>query len=225
MPFLIGAQSAGAVEFDTVIGASGLLPVLPTVQRIKIGAARAGQRAHVWADEFSVHILIDGQLVKTVPSNLTAEDLATLRMRGAPGRAAARFPSASPAGALPGGTVVEIERAVDANGIADLAGQSIKIGTELARRGVTLRLDGHLFHVVHDGALAKTLPYPIPAGERGTLRGARIAATALPPPAPGPVSVQRKVPRDGAIMVTRQKLRVGRTYAGKIVTVRVSALT
>jgi hypothetical protein len=31
--------------------------------------------------------------------------------------------------------------------------------------------------------------------------------------------VQRKVPRDGVIMVTRQRLRVGTTYAGKIVTV------
>jgi hypothetical protein len=33
--------------------------------------------------------------------------------------------------------------------------------------------------------------------------------------------VQRKVPRDGVIMVTRQRLRVGATYAGKIVTVHV----
>src|SRR5262249_51861485 len=33
---------------------------------------------------------------------------------------------------------------------------------------------------------------------RGKLRGARIAATVLPPPVPGPVSVQRKVPRDGS---------------------------
>ena len=80
---LLGAQSAGAVEFDTVISASGVLGVLPAVQRIKMGAERAGQLAHVWADEFSVHVLIGGQLVKTVPSSLDAEDLATLRMRGA----------------------------------------------------------------------------------------------------------------------------------------------
>jgi hypothetical protein len=53
------------------------------------------------------------------------------------------------------------------------------------------------------------------------LRGTRIAAAALASPAPGPVSVQRKVPRDGVIMVTRQRLRVGATYAGKVVTVHV----
>jgi hypothetical protein len=48
-----------------------------------------------------------------------------------------------------------------------------------------------------------------------------VAPGSLPPPAPGPVSVQRKVPRDDVIMVTRQRLRVGATYAGKIVTVHV----
>jgi hypothetical protein len=65
------------------------------------------------------------------------------------------------------------------------------------------------------------MPSPIPAADRGTLRGARIAAAALPPPAVGPVSVQRQVPRDGVIMITRQRLRFGVTYASKIVIVHV----
>ena len=86
---------------------------------------------------------------------------------------------------------------------------------------VTLRLDGHLIHVVHDGVLAKTLPSPIPAEQRAKIRGARIATTQLPAPAPGPISAQRKVPRDGYVMVARQRLRVGRSYAGKIVTIHV----
>ena len=220
---LLGAQSAGAVEFDTVISASGVLGVLPAVQRIKLGPAWAGQLAHVRADEFTVHVLIGGQLVKTVPSSLSAEDLATLKMRGAaPAGPPPAAPAPAKAGALPGGTVIEVGRNVDGNGVADLGGHRLKIGPELAFRRVTLRLDGHLVHVICDGALAKTLPSPIPAASRGTLRGARIAAAALPPPpAPGPVSVQRKVPRDGVIMVTRQRLRVGATYAGKIVTVHV----
>ncbi len=221
-PALISAQSAGAVEFDTVISAAGVLGVIPAVQRIKLGPGRAGQLAHVWADEFTVHVLIDGQLIKTVPSCLNAEDLATLKMRGAsPAGPPPAAPSPAKAGALPGGTVIEVDRSIDSNGTADLAGHRLKVGAELARRRVTLRLDGHLIHVISNGTLAKTLPSPIPAAERGKLRGARIAGTALPPPAPGPVSVQRKVPRDGVIMVTRQRLRVGATYAGKIVTVHV----
>jgi hypothetical protein len=110
-------------------------------------------------------------------------------------------PPAMPAPAratLPAGTVIEVSRTVDVNGNADLAGHKIKIGTELARSKVTLRLDGHLIHVIADGVLAKTLPSPVPAGDRAGLRGARIAGTPLPAPAPGPVSVQRKVPRDAS---------------------------
>jgi hypothetical protein len=123
--------------------------------------------------------------------------------------------------ALPAGTVIEVSRTVDVNGNADLAGHKVKLGPELARGKVTLRLDGHLLHVIRDGILAKTLPSPVPAQDRAKLRGARIAGSPLPAPAPGPVTVQRKVPKDGVIMVTRQRLRVGATYAGKIVTVRV----
>ena len=222
VPRLVLSPSGGAVEFETVISPAGVLSVLPRVQRLKLGPALAGQVARVWADEVTVHVLIAGQLVKTVPSSLDAEHLAELRMRGA---AAAGPPPAIPAPArastLPAGTVIEVDRAIDADGNADLAGRTVKIGAELARTRVTLRLDGHLIHVIAGGVLAKTLPSPVPAGDRAGLRGARIAGTPLPAPAPGPVSVQRKVPRDGVIMVTRQRLRVGATYAGKIVTVHV----
>jgi hypothetical protein len=97
----------------------------------------------------------------------------------------------------------------------------VKIGYELANRRVTLRLDGHLMHVVHDGVLAKTLPTPIGAEQRTALRGARIATGELPSPSACPIRVERKVPVDGVIMVARQRLRVGRTYAGEIVTIHV----
>ena len=205
-----------------MISPAGVLSVLPRVQRLKMGPALAGQAARVWADEVTVHVTIGGQLVKTVPSSLDAEDLAELRMRGAaPAGPPPAMPAPARADALPAGTVIEVDRTVDANGTADLAGHKVKVGAELARSKVTLRLDGHLIHVIAGGVLAKTLPSPVPAGDRARLRGARIAGTPLPAPAPGPVSVQRKVPRDGVIMVTRQRLRVGATYAGKIVTVHV----
>ena len=167
-------------------------------------------------------MLIGGQLVKTVPSSLDAEDLATPKMPGAsPVGPPPAAPAPARAGSLPSGTVIEVDRAADANGVADLAGHRVKAGAELARRRVTLRLDGHLVHVITGGVLARTLPSPVPAADRARLRGARIAAAALPPPAPGPVSIHRKVPKDGVIMVTRQRLRVGATYARKIVTVHV----
>ncbi|TNC28632.1 hypothetical protein FG385_05080 [Amycolatopsis alkalitolerans] len=117
--------------------------------------------------------------------------------------------------------MIEVDRALDGNGVTSLAGHRLKIGPELAGAKVTLRLDGHLVHVVHHDLLAKTLPSPLPADQRTTIRGARIATTQLPAPAPGPISVQRKVPRDGVIMVARQRLRIGTVYAGKIVTIHV----
>jgi integrase-like protein/Mu transposase-like protein len=222
VPRLVLSPSGEAVEFETAISPAGVLSVLPRAQRLKMGKALAGEVARVWADEVTVHVLIGGKPAKTVPSALDAEDLAELRMRGA---APAGPPPATPAPAraepLPAGTVIEVSRTVDVNGNADLAGRKVKIGPELARSKVTLRLDGHLLHVIADGVLAKTLPSPVAADDRAGLRGARIADTPLPAPAPGPVSVQRKVPKDGVIMVTRQRLRVGAAYAGKIVTVHV----
>jgi len=222
VPRLVLSPSGQAVEFETPISAAGVLSVLPRAQRLKLGRALAGQAARVWADEITVHVSIGGQLIKTVPSSLDAEDLAELRMRGAaPAGPPPAMPAPARTGILPAGTVIEVSRTVNADGNAGVAGRTIKIGPELARAKVTLRLDGHLIHVIRDGVLAKTLPSPVPAADRTKLRGARIAETPLPAPAPGPVSVQRKVPRDGVIMVTRQRLRVGATYAGKIVTVHV----
>ncbi|MGW1540159.1 hypothetical protein ACWCPM_07840 [Streptomyces sp. NPDC002309] len=83
-----------------------------------------------------------------------------------------------------------------------------------------MRLDGHVLQAVHDGLLAKTLPSPITAAEHPRLVGARVAATQLPP-VPAAVSVERKLPTDGVVMVARQRLRVGRTYVGRIVTIYV----
>ena len=102
-----------------------------------MGPARAGQLAHVRADECTAHVLIGDQLVKTVPSSLDAEDLATLKMRGAspagpPPAAPAPAPAPARAGSLPSGTVIVVDRAADANGVADLAGHRLKAGAELA---------------------------------------------------------------------------------------------
>jgi hypothetical protein len=215
-------QSANAVEFDTVIAASGVLNVLPRAQRIKMGPAFADRPAHVWVDEHSVHVLINSSPVKTVPSNLNAADLAELQLRGAQ---PAGPPPASPApprgGQLAAGAAIEVDRAVDTDGTIQLAGNKLNVGTPLAGRRVTLRLDGHLLHVIADGTLAKTLPAPIATHQRTTLRGARLAAASLPPPAAGPISVQRRVPKQGVVMVTRQRLHIGPTHAGKTVTILV----
>ncbi|GGV47032.1 hypothetical protein GCM10010495_75830 [Kitasatospora herbaricolor] len=112
------------------------------------------------------------------------------------------------------------KRTADQDGWIALATQRVKIGPELANRRITVRLDGHLLHAVHNGQLVKTLPSPFTGGEHPRLRGARLATTQLPP-APAAVTVERKVPNDGVVMVARQRLRVSRTHAGRIVTIYV----
>jgi hypothetical protein len=175
--------------------------------------AHIGQLAHVWADEHSIHIQIAGKLVKTVASNLTAADLHEIRLRGAsPAGAPPATMAAARNATLPGGAVVEVDRSVDSSGTCQLGSQTLAVGSALASKRVTLRLDGHLVHVICQGILAKTLPCPIAADQRGRLRGARLAAEPLPPPPAGSIQVERRVPAEGVVMVTRQRIRVGRTY-------------
>ncbi|MFJ4790892.1 hypothetical protein [Streptomyces sp. NPDC088794] len=141
-----------------------------------------------------MHIVIDGQLVRSVASCLDAGNLCELSMRGA---VRAGPPPAAPAagrlGRLEPGTVIEVDRKLDVNGVASLGKTEVTVGYELANQRVTFRLDGHLMHVVQDGVLAKTLPSPIDADQRAGLRGARIASGELPVPVAGAVHVERKV--------------------------------
>ncbi len=75
--------SAPAVEFEAVVAATGIVGVLPRVQRVRLGTSYAGRRSRVWADEHTVHIVIDGELVRSATSRLDAGNLHELSMRGA----------------------------------------------------------------------------------------------------------------------------------------------
>ena len=91
--------------------------------------------------------------------------------------------------------------------------------TGSSHRRVTLRMDGTQMTVIsHDGTLLRTLPCPVPPQDRHRLRGARRAPS-TPPPASGPVLVQRRVSERGSIMVATQRIHVGMIHARKIVTV------
>jgi len=84
---------------------------------------------------------------------------------------------------------------------------------KLAQVGEVLNIsDAQTYALVRSGDL--------PAIKIGG-RGARLATTPLPPPPAGTVRVERRVPRDGVVMVTRQRVRVGRVHAGKLVTILV----
>ena len=73
-------------------------------------------------------------------------------------------------------------------------------------------------HVItQDGILWRSMPCPIPPGQRHRLQGGRLAG---PDPLPQPrLAVQRKVSSRGGIQVARQRIQVGFGHAGKIVTI------
>ena len=199
-----------AVEADREVPPSGNLWI--GGQQVWLGPALADRKVTIWVDETSLHVLLDGARIKTLPSRLGVAELARLAAAGAR--------PAGPSPLLAGtGTAIEMERTVNAAGLVGLAGAQVSVGYQLAGQRVTLRMDGTQMAVItSDGELARTMPCPVPAGDRYRLRGARRAAASPLPPS-GPVTVQRRVSSRGGIMVATQKIQVGMIHAGKIVTV------
>jgi transposase InsO family protein len=204
----------GAVEVDRVVPPSGNL--WAGGQQFWLSPARAGQTVTLWIDTASVHVSVGGWRVKTVPSRLTEVDLA--RLRRADARPAGP-PAAGPSpGALAASKCVEVDRLVNGIGGVTLLNRLILVGSPLAGQRARLRLDGQVMHVItQDGVLWRTLPCPIPPGQRHRLQGVRLAGPAPLPEAAA--TVQRRVSSRGSIMVAKQKIQAGMTHAGKIVTV------
>jgi hypothetical protein len=166
------------------------------LQQFWLGTARAGQRVSFWIDTATVHLSIGGWRVKTVPSRLSAADLARLRRAGA--RPAGPPPAGPSPGALAASRCVEVDRLVTAIGGIMLGNQLILVGSPLAGQRARIRLDGQVMHVItQDGVLWRTLPCPIPPGQRHRLQGVRLAGPASLPPAA--TAVQRRVSSRGGI--------------------------
>ena len=185
----------------------------------------AGRTVTIWAGLRTVHVSSDGHVVRTHASRLSPQDLSRLAMRGA---RVAGPPPAPPSlrrrGGTPvitPGTAVELDRAVNKDGVVTLAGATHLVGFAWAGRKVTLRLDGHLMHAITDGALIGTWPCPIRTEHLATLRGIRTPSTPLPPPPlpAGSLKAQRRVHTSGRIMVAKQNIKLGPRHAGKLVTV------
>jgi hypothetical protein len=218
---------AGAVEFDVVVPTCGHFALSHGGQDIWIGPAFAGKTVTLWADDRSIHITLEGHLLKTMSSRTSLEQLHQLRDKrqtrpAGPPPAAPALPRRKGRVHLPAGMAVEVERTVDRNGIVALAQQDIKLPVTLAGSRVVLRMDEHVLHAISSGRVIRTMPLPITADQRGRLVGVRAASSPLPPSGPtGPLIVQRRVNVDGFLMVAKQRMRVSPTHVGKIVNVTV----
>jgi transposase InsO family protein len=206
----ITSQDWIAVEVDRVVPPSGNLWI--GGQQVWLGPALAGRKVTLWADQVSLHVLLDGARLKSLPSRLGIAELSRLAASGA--RPA--DPCPLPAGKA---AVIEVDRTVNASGVVGLAGDQVSVGFQLAGQRATLRMEGPLMAVIgSDGSLLRTMACPIPADRRYRLRGAR-SGRSLPPQPGGPITVQRRVSCRGAFMVARQKIHAGMIHAGKTATV------
>ena len=215
----------GAVEFEARVPPSGIVTVVSGRQALTVRAGLAGRTLTIWADLHSVHLLLDGHVLRTVASRLLAQDLVFLAMRGArpagPPPANAALPRRGGSPVLAAGQAVEVDRKVQRDGHVLIDGSKYQVGTGLAGTTVTMRLDGHLMHAIASGALAGTWPCPITAERAARFAGARAAATPVPPPPlpAGSIAARRRVHASGRIMVNRQPIKLGPRHAGKLVTV------
>jgi transposase InsO family protein len=216
---------SAAVEFEARVPPSGDLIIVAGRQHLSVKQGLAGRTLTVWADLHSIHLLLDGHVLRTVASRLLPQDLAYLAMRGArragpePAKAAIRRKDGQPV--LAAGQAVEIDRKVHRDGHVNFDGEKYQVGAGHADTTVTLRLDGHLMHAIAGGALAGTWPCPVTAERAARMNGARAAAAPLPPaPLPaGSIAARRRVHADGKIIVNKQRMKLGPRHAGKLVTV------
>jgi hypothetical protein len=203
------AEPSGVgIEADRLVPPSGNLQI--GGQQIWLGPALAGRQVTIWANEITVHVLLDGTRLKTLPSRLGVIELARLADDGAPGRATATASRDWHRGR---------GREDGKRRRTGRPGGQLNVGYQLAGQRVTLRMDGTQMAVFsHGGELVRTLPCPVPPAERHRLRGARRAASTAAPSAE-PVIVQRRVSQRGSIMVATQRIHVGLIHARKTVTV------
>lgn len=214
-----------AVEFEVRVPPGGTVIIVAGRQSVSVKQGLAGRTLTVWADLHSIHLLLDGHVVRTVASRLLPQDLAYLAMRGArqagPEPAKAAIQHRDGKAVLPAGQAVEIDRKVHRDGYVTIGGEKYQVGTGYAGTSVTMRLDGHLMHAIAGGALAGTWPCPITAERAARMNGARAASAPLPPPPlpAGSIAARRRVHADGRIMVNKQPMKLGPRHAGKLVTV------
>jgi hypothetical protein len=214
-----------AVEFEVRVSPGGTVIIVSGRQSVSVKQGMAGRTLTIWADLHSIHLLLDGHVLRTVASRLLPQDLAYLAMRGArqagpePAKAAIQQRDGKPV--LAAGQAIEIDRKVHRDGHVIVDGEKYQVGTGYAGTSVTMRLDGHLMHAIAAGALAGTWPCPVTAERAARMNGACAASAPLPPPPlpAGAIAARRRVHPDGRIMVNKQPMKLGPRHAGKLVTV------
>jgi hypothetical protein len=207
------------VELDLTVPACGNLGVAG--RQVWLGRRLVGRTVQVRLDGTTMHLSLDGRLLKTLPCLLRPTDLQRGRLAMARPAGAAPPTVAAHAVLVGPGDAIEVDRRVNAGGTVGVAGRQVSVGLPLAGQTVTLRLEAATMHVLADGALVRSLPSPVPVSSRARLHGARLARGALVVPQ-GPVVVRRRASQRGQLQVAGERVQVGLGHARQVVTVHVA---
>ena len=132
-------STVDAVEWEAVLTPRARL-LLPAEQQFKFTAALARREVTVWASDRSIHILLDGAVIRTLPSRLSEHDVRDLLRRGA--RRAGPEPArgAVTVDMLTTSAVLEVARTVSRDGCIGLGGHKVLLEAALVDQRVTVRL-------------------------------------------------------------------------------------
>ena len=193
-----------AVEFTRAVPACGNLSI--SEQQIWIGPKWAGRAVQFWADTVSVHVSLDGEHLKTVPSRFSTNSLHRLLGEGAvPAGPPPRSPAAT--GLRAADATLELERTVNGAGLVSLADIQFRVGYPFAGERVRIVLEGDVAHVVRDGVVVRSFACALPPEKRQRLQGARVAEKV--DLRTEPLVVARRVSSSGVIRVGGQRVVVG----------------
>jgi transposase InsO family protein len=140
-----GMRIPEAVECDRLVNAAGLIGL--GGRQFSVGQQHAGQRVTVRLDAQLAHVLLDGMLIKTMPSPVPASALAHLQ-----GARAANSPLAIAQGP------VLVQRRVSSQGGIQVAGQKLQVGHGHAHRTVTVLVHDRHFEVLDGPTPITTIP-------------------------------------------------------------------
>jgi hypothetical protein len=210
-------QPPEAVEVKPEVPACGNMFV--GGRQVWLGPALAGRVVTIWVDQSRLHVILDGQRLKLLPSGMGPPQLTRLVRAGAIPTGPAPLPELAEHG-----DGVDVDRTVNASGLVSLAGRYYSIGYHLAGQRVTLRLKGNGMAVLAGNKLLRTVACTVPPEHRAWLQGARPSPKE-PLVVSDPITVDRRVSASGLICVATQRTLIGKAHAGKTVTVHVGRLS
>ncbi|WUH98228.1 hypothetical protein OHR68_32720 [Spirillospora sp. NBC_00431] len=196
------------MEFEAVVS-PGRHVMLPQYQSLKFSPKLVGRTITVRLSHRTVHVLLDGQLIRTRTMSFTDADLQTLLLRGGRPAGAESQGGISADSPLAPTAIVAVDRKVTKDGVVSLGRTPVALGRDLIGKHVTLRMGGSTMCVNHAGLLVRTLSAPIPHELRVKLTRARTSTTRLPPPLSQPRQAIRRIGVGGTFSIARQRLRPG----------------